>query len=89
MAPRRQYSITIVFPRIVAVIMNNFFGLQVVNYFDDSGCPLPGPFSKPGLMVFSIACREIGVLLNDLKFDIAQKAHSSDYWGPSIIRRTI
>ena len=48
------------FSRIFAGIMCNFFGVHLINYFGDFGCPLPDSLVKMGLRIFRAVCGPVG-----------------------------
>ena len=53
--------------RIVALIMTSLFGLPVVIYFDDVGCPMLDSLARRGLRIFRAVIHQVGVIMENGK----------------------
>ena len=69
------------FSRIIAVLFCRFFGIPMINYFDDFGAPIPSALGKRGLEVFSEFCRIIGVHLKADKTELGEGVTFLGLWG--------
>ena len=61
------------FSRALAVVINRFFGIPLVNYYDDFGAFRPSSLAKKALITFTLATNILGSDLNEDKSECGIK----------------
>ena len=76
------------FPRSLDVIINRYFGIPLLNYYDDFGAFCPSPLAERALSIFSSSTTILGSDLNDEKSKFGKKLNPrlNGRLPPKIIR---